>query len=467
MLRAGGGSGEEAFEEAAVYEITIDYTFSNDSGHPASNVEASIYLFDNWSGWTEQRVLSEQIAVEGVLVRPQIYDEEDNRWARIDLGSLGPGESKTIRVRQVVKVSSVYFDIDPSRIENDVPPELQQYTRPVAGLFESDDPRVVSLVEEITEGAGNAYEMARRIFDWIVKNVEYRVQQDEHSALYAVLTRTGDCTEFSNLFVAMARAAGIPAKIVSGNGFLPLYSISGESVDFDDVGHAWAIFYLPGYGWIPADGTWPQGRGSFAELSYEHITGAVTGGENVVRNGRIVWPGPGQASVRYTYTKPRIPNIAISTSGTLAPLMLVELDATTAAEMGPGGTLDFIVRVRNRGIGSVSRVRVLLEFDADAFEAVRAENTKEMLVSGEEWMSVLTLRALENAYEENHLIVVRAVYDSEFEGASKTYAAKTELLLQMPPKPLALILDYESLLLLLALAVSVGALAGALARRRG
>ena len=457
----------QSVEESAIYKITIDYVFSNSSNYTAKNVVARIYLFDNWSGWTEQRVLGESITLDGASLQPEIHDEADNRWARVELGTLPPHSQKTVRVTQIVKVSSVQFEIDPAQIENEIPEEYLVYTQPVPNLFESDDPTLRSLAEEITAGAQNAYEKALRIFEWILDNIHYVRQLSEHSALYALQTKTGDCTEFSNLFVAMARAAGIPAKVVSGTGFLPLYSIGGQSVDFNEVGHAWAIFYLPGYGWIPVDATWPQNRGSFAELNYEHITGAVTDGEGVVTEGQIRWPGPGQASVTWSYTEPYNPNVAIDTGGTVTPVLLLDLETTAATQIKSDGSLDFTVRVKNRATSDVSSVRVTLEYDPESFEAVNVESERSTLKSGEEWESVLTLRVRDNAYGENHIVGVRATYTSDYEGVEKSYAASSEVLLSIPPKPPAIVLvDYQTLLLLTAIAVAVGAIAGAVARKR-
>jgi transglutaminase-like putative cysteine protease len=47
--------------------------------------------------------------------------------------------------------------------------------------------------------------------------------------------------------IAMLRAAGVPARYVGS------VVVRGDDVSFDDVFHRWVEFYLPGYGWVPAD----------------------------------------------------------------------------------------------------------------------------------------------------------------------------------------------------------------------
>ena len=61
--------------------------------------------------------------------------------------------------------------------------------------------------------------------------------------------RRGDCTEHAELFVAMARAAGIPAREVAGLMWVERLGAFG--------GHAWAEVALDGR-WIAVDPTWGQ-----------------------------------------------------------------------------------------------------------------------------------------------------------------------------------------------------------------
>jgi len=67
--------------------------------------------------------------------------------------------------------------------------------------------------------------------------------------LWALEKRLGDCSEYSYLFVALCRAAGIPARIQAG------FAFHSENEVLED-GHMWAEYYLENYGWVPVDVTW-------------------------------------------------------------------------------------------------------------------------------------------------------------------------------------------------------------------
>ncbi|MFN4132909.1 MAG: transglutaminase-like domain-containing protein, partial [Candidatus Hadarchaeales archaeon] len=247
-------------EEAAIYTVAINYDIQNTSSNRATDFEAQIYLYDNISGWANQEVLAEEILVEGVAVTPQIFKEEDNRWARLQLGELGANQSKRITVTQTLKIKAVDFQVNPSSVGTYIPPELAIYTTPVPGLWESDDQRISAKAAALVENTTSVYYQAQNIFRFVIDYLKYQRLGEEHGALYGYLAKVGDCTEYSNLFVALARAAGIPAKVVAGNGYISLYRVGGPA-DFSATGHAWAIFYLPNYGWVPVDGVWPTGSG--------------------------------------------------------------------------------------------------------------------------------------------------------------------------------------------------------------
>ncbi len=112
------------------------------------------------------------------------------------------------------------------------------------------DAEVRALASIIIGRERNPYRQARAIFLWIAQNVRYRAEF-EYSVLPSVLrkifsTRQGDCGLYSFLFIALCRAAGIPARWQSGWETLP----GKRSM------HDWAEFYIAPYGWLPADPTY-------------------------------------------------------------------------------------------------------------------------------------------------------------------------------------------------------------------
>jgi transglutaminase-like putative cysteine protease len=66
-----------------------------------------------------------------------------------------------------------------------------------------------------------------------------------------LVLRAGVCQDFAHLFIAVARAMGVPARYVSGYIHLP-----GER-GATTASHAWAEAWVPGKGWVGYDATRP------------------------------------------------------------------------------------------------------------------------------------------------------------------------------------------------------------------
>lgn len=107
------------------------------------------------------------------------------------------------------------------------------------------------LAERITRGKTANHEKASAIYDWIVENM-HRDPNTKGCGIGDVdtLTRTlgGKCGDISSVFVAIARASGLPAREVFG-----IRIPSGKEGEMTKAQHCWAEWYSPGYGWVVVD----------------------------------------------------------------------------------------------------------------------------------------------------------------------------------------------------------------------
>jgi hypothetical protein len=93
-------------------------------------------------------------------------------------------------------------------------------------FIQSDDEAIINLAHEITGGEKNIWTAASKIYFWLTENIEGSYEISFASAKEVLELRKGDCTEYSVLFAALARAYGIPAKVCVGmvynqtNGFV-------------------------------------------------------------------------------------------------------------------------------------------------------------------------------------------------------------------------------------------------------
>jgi transglutaminase-like putative cysteine protease len=113
------------------------------------------------------------------------------------------------------------------------------------------DGKVRKIADKITKGKTGILEKARAVYDWVVENT-YR-NPDVKGCGFGIVEQTlakrgGKCADISSVYVALARAAGVPAREVFGLrlGKKPEQEMTGGY-------HCWAEFYLPGTGWVPVD----------------------------------------------------------------------------------------------------------------------------------------------------------------------------------------------------------------------
>lgn len=130
--------------------------------------------------------------------------------------------------------------------------DLSRYLAPERFL-ESDDPDIVREAEAALAGVeGGARARAERLTRYVNALLDKKPTISLPSAREVLRTKVGDCNEHTALYVAMARAAGIPSRVATGLTF-----VRGAFYY-----HAWPEVYIAegqgrGY-WLPVDPTLNQ-----------------------------------------------------------------------------------------------------------------------------------------------------------------------------------------------------------------
>lgn len=196
-----------------------------------------------------------------------VRDSIGQRVAGFRFEEIGPGEKRTVQVGYEVRVCPVSFDARPSTPAAYVTDsEYAYYTAPER-FIEADVQLIQQTALEVVGGATDRLWAAHRLYDFVIDTLDYAVQNETYGALAALKTPgRADCTEFAALFVALARAAGIPSRIVFG-------FIYDSDRPTSEQAHTWAEFLLPDRRWIPADPTFGQrfSEEYFARVSAHHL----------------------------------------------------------------------------------------------------------------------------------------------------------------------------------------------------
>lgn len=126
----------------------------------------------------------------------------------------------------------------------------------------------------------------KAIYDYVTKTLHYdteRVQPNvQRMGAVAALQSPNKaiCMEFTDLFVAIARAAGIPAREINGYAYTENPDLQPLGL-VADVLHAWPEYYDKDKGvWIPVDPTWGSTTGGvdfFNKLDLRHFAFVIHG----------------------------------------------------------------------------------------------------------------------------------------------------------------------------------------------
>ena len=196
QMIAGGISG--AWGEAQQFDLTLRYHLNNPSSAP---VTQAITLPPDTA--------YQKVAVRSINPQPaDVLRDPDGNW--IARYTLAAGQSIDIEASARVQTFLIRQDAAAPLIN------IADYTTPQK-YWESDNPQIKEIAATLTT--------PREIYEYVVRTLSYdyeRVNQNptRQGALAALADPTSAiCMEFTDLFIALARAAGIPAREVIGYAY--------------------------------------------------------------------------------------------------------------------------------------------------------------------------------------------------------------------------------------------------------
>jgi transglutaminase-like putative cysteine protease len=123
-------------------------------------------------------------------------------------------------------------------------------------MVQSTDSAIATLAASIVGEERDPRVAAERLNAWVHDSLSKRLSFSIPNALQVLRVRGGDCNEHTQLFVALARAAGLPARSVAGLAYV------GGKFYY----HAWPEVYLGD--WVPTDPTFGQFPADAAHLRF-------------------------------------------------------------------------------------------------------------------------------------------------------------------------------------------------------
>jgi len=130
------------------------------------------------------------------------------------------------------------------------PQDLRRYLQPTVAV-PSHEGQFIGLARELRVEAADPDGSIGRLLAWMDANIA-KEAIDAFSAADVLRERRGECQGHAYLFAALARAGGLPTRVVNGIVYVPEYR--------GFLYHTWNEVWIAGEGWRPVDATFSQPR---------------------------------------------------------------------------------------------------------------------------------------------------------------------------------------------------------------
>lgn len=229
----------------------------------------------------------QQISYNEITPEPKkIYRDEDNNV----LADYKLEGKETINVKVVGTARILSRQINPEfgYQRKDIPKDLVDKYTSANEFWNSDQPQIQKIADDLFNEEETISQNVQKAYNFTTQNLEYDfdiLEQDyveRKGGAHALSQKMGTgCMEFTDLFISISRAMGIPTRELNG------YAIPSDStetplsisLDGGDLLHSWAEFYDPEFGWVPVDPTWGSTSGIdyFTKLDNNHLVFVVKG----------------------------------------------------------------------------------------------------------------------------------------------------------------------------------------------
>lgn len=255
-----GGSGISiAFGNFQIYDFNLKYNLENKNLFPIST-EIALPPNTNY-----QDISLEKIDPKPINVR---IDKDGNWLAKYILPSTKKLEI-FVNGKAKVYLNPKTEDLDQESAKNYL--KNQQY-------WDSDNEKIKTLAKNL--------KTPYAIYQYVVKTLKYDFERVKTNSPRLGSIKGLDnpnsavCLEFTDLFIALSRAAGIPAREI--NGFAYTTNTNERPLSFvKDILHAWPEYYdFDKKAWIMVDPTWGNTTGGvdyFNVLDFNHIAFVIKG----------------------------------------------------------------------------------------------------------------------------------------------------------------------------------------------
>ena len=239
---------QEEFRGEATYNLSYRYYFKNKGPVNLTSVTLRLAMLKDWA--PVQEVTSN---LKSLQPNQTTTDEYENEFAWYEYTNFQINQTLDLTFNATVKINFVDYTTPTLAIEDyDEESAIYQLFTAYHPLTDASDPNILRVAESLSTSE-NPIERAFNFYNFTSSYIEYQLLSSSRGATYALQNGQGDCDEYTTLFIALARASGIPA--IGHTAWLGDFEPGFVSTDDGSIAHAYPMFYVEGVGMLPADPT--------------------------------------------------------------------------------------------------------------------------------------------------------------------------------------------------------------------
>jgi hypothetical protein len=256
----------------------VHFTHALTNSGPSNDVTARLYVCVGKEG-PHQKLLSP------CVFSPDKIDFIKDNWDQefgVLKGKIPALASLELGYKVKIETRDLKYFILPEWVKplESIPPDILKKYLVDGHKLKIYDPYIKMLVKRVVGDETNPFWIAFKIHKYLHLNMKYKLTGGWNAAPTVLKRGNGSCSEFTISYIALARAAGLPARYEAG------LVVRGDDGSIDRVYHRWAQVYLPPFGWVPVDpsrgipATTMDVARSFGSLSHRFFITTLSGGDS-------------------------------------------------------------------------------------------------------------------------------------------------------------------------------------------
>jgi hypothetical protein len=292
LVSVGAKSSSLTFDDAVLKDLEWQTTVTNKFTRHLAGVEVPVAVLESYAPHDQSRYSAETaqrgrlLSVsmgEGFVMKAEPKEQATQGVGSMDaihdgvaiarpLGEPSKVESLTLLLttgkdfappdgpnQKVTRAGEGRYRLELSRVPGPrvEPGQREEYLEPSAAV-DSDHPAIREAAKRVIEGVDSDEARVGALVAFVAATVDDSYDSNLGTASQVLERKSGDCSEHTLLFLALSRAASLPAREISG-------LVYASDVERRFVWHAWAEVVVDGH-WVAVDPTFGEARANATHI---------------------------------------------------------------------------------------------------------------------------------------------------------------------------------------------------------